>query len=37
MRKQTGTLEWWVSRIHPDDALSLEKGLHGWLMGAASN
>lgn len=27
------TLEWWVSHIHPDDALGIEKNLYEWFAG----
>lgn len=29
----TNTLEWWVSHIHPDDALEVEKNLYQWFAG----
>lgn len=31
--EETATLEWWTSRIHPDDALRLEKELSEWFEG----
>src|SRR5260221_10336111 len=27
----TGTLEWWVQHIHPEDALRVEDAMYQWL------
>lgn len=36
-QEATGTLEWWVTHIHPDDALFVEQSLSNWLNGTANN
>lgn len=34
--EQTNTLEWWVTHIHPDDALDVEKNLYEWFASKQS-
>lgn len=35
--ESTTTLEWWVSHIHPDDALRVERELYNWFLDAENS